>query len=413
MQTIQRTRMQKAKEILTTPITIKGMISAVASVFRRKPEPDRISRPQVSKQRVNLDSGLWSLPTRNGGGERAEDYRKMKVEALELRKQAALIREDGTNMDPLEADMLDLQAVAIFIEMGWVQEAAMVGFDFEQRGNSRDAANVYMLTRNEDAFFGLVDRLQSEGNHEMAVNVVRWNSGLRGVVKYNEMYKQPNPKLLADFKDEEILEYAREMRFQRKKHHVFQLAEICEGAERFGLAAELYGLIRLCGAEAKCRKAEAMESASEMLRGGRFLEAGEHLLGFNMAVEVHEIAEAAAMSGKHREAASLFEMTGDRKRMLDNGFVAVLETLDNARQMCAQDDRFNGIVLAQEEWILKTALELYRDGMHREAYEIAAGLREIGSTLRNPRWNGRILLNASLIYRGAPGQAPEGIMQAA
>jgi|GEM_PF-4591887 len=422
MQNRERTRMQRLKAALTKPITIKGMISTVAKAFRRnEPEPIR-NIPGKNPAGGRADSNLWVMPVADTSRKRAENISKLRAHALELHRNAQKIRNDTKRTRPNheEANLLDLQAVDTYMKMGWVQEATMIGHEFQQRGHFKEAAQIYSTTKDENAFFRLVEHLHNVGKHDLAANIVRWNAGLRGVVKYNEIYKSPHPELVADFDDEEIIQYAREMKFQKKGHHVFQLAELCESSGRYGIAAELYTIIGLSGVAGRCKREETLERADALRKERRFLEAGEALLGLGMYVEIHDIAREASEGWRNIEASLLFDMVGDKASASANRHIAAVAMLETAKRMIAEGDTSDGVLMAKHPIVLKSALELAEEGKLRRdtgrlregkvklraAYEIAESLKEMGKDVGDAD-DGKLLLRASMIYRGGSPEQVE------
>ncbi|HID72493.1 TPA: hypothetical protein EYP38_01010 [Candidatus Micrarchaeota archaeon] len=397
MQSVKTTRMQRAKEILTKPITMKGMLSAVTRLFKRKAEPESIRRtPSVPPAR-NVDSGLWDLQqTRE---ERREHLGKMKAHALELRKRATELRgSHDFGWKSYEADMLDLNVASTYIRMGWVQEAALIGFEFQQRGDFMNAANIYSASGSEDAFFRLIEQVHNVGNHQLAVDIVRMNAGLRGVVKYNEAYKKPHGELVESFSDSEILDYSRQMMAQKKKHHVFQLGEVCENAERHDLAVKLYSMVGIYGGVVRCERARMQKQALEHLRNGEFLEAGKLILRSSNSkgrAEAREIAEAASLSFRFSEAAELYGLLGDREARIDSMHLQALDLLMQAEDHHMGGNRFGAINAARREEVYTAGIMLYDEKRFQEAYEIADRLRELGTLLNNRT----LVQRAASIYR--------------
>ncbi len=399
---------QRAKEVLTKPITLKGAVALASRIFTRRTMREDIIRTPAAEHRDSsppptrsVDSGLWE--------ERSVGIRSTSVvkKADSLREKAIDLTEQGHEE---YADGYNIEAAELYIQAGLLSKAEKIGLEFQERGRYMTAAKI-LSESGATPFFELLEYLHQNKLHKMASMILRNFTGPRGIVKYNEMYKPFPPEMVHAFEGRELITYAKKMMLQRKKHHVFQLAEITESASMYSEAAELYGLIGL-------HKSRAKSEAMAMVKDGNYLEAGKHCLSYNLLVEARDIATEAAGAGQLIQAGRLFLELGEKRtaralaaraskrnnseavrlfndafdeseiqNLLSNPESAAQTILDGRKSLFtalhhfAHGDIGQAHLHAHRADIVESAFLLFEQGRHQEAYQLAQGMKLLGDNL--------------------------------
>ncbi len=396
---------QRAKDLLTRPITFKGAVEFISKLFKPNeivPMAEPIIKTQPKERTV--DSGLF-FPNKQSARtpsltEQGERYRK---NAERLRKFDA----------EHEANELDLKAAEKFIEAGLLGKAEEIGLEFKERGSFMIAAKI-LSNSGAIPFFELLDNLVEMGLPKIAQRIITECSGPRGLVKYNEMYK-PAPAALAQaFSDQELITYSKKMLLQRKRHHVFQLAEITENAGRFNAASSLYDSLGMHKTSTKARiKAHVADE--------NYLDAAQLALVYNMEVEARDLGFEAAKAGQIIVSAEIFNLTGDKKtahafaaqaatqsgddpaavelffKSADYGSLFLMsgpdkdlliscsrKALTDALRHLSNDNLQLSYFHSHRPEILEGALLLFEAGNKQEAFEFASSMRMLADRLSSP-----------------------------
>jgi hypothetical protein len=404
---MKQTFYQRAKEMLTKPITVKGTVALVSRIWKRKAmaegiiKPPESAKPAEEGSRKSVDSGLW-------------EKKSVGIRSTSILRNADELREKGLSLmaegHPEYADSFNIEAADLYIQAGMLSKAEQIGLEFQERGRYMTAAKI-LSQSGAYPFFELLEYLHKNNLHKMARMILHDFTGPRGIVKYQEMYKQFPPELAHAFTGRELLTYAKKMMLQRKKHHVFQLAEIMDSASMHSEAAELYGLLSL-------HMSRARAEAKALVKEGDYLGAGKHCLSYNLCVEARDIATDAAVQGELLQAGELFLALGEKptaralaaRAAKDNvhGAVDLFNSAFDAAEVEAMSlnpekaastilDGQKSLVLALESFakgdlegasikahradILESAYLLFEQGRHKESYQIAQGMKILGDNL--------------------------------
>jgi len=396
---------QKAKDLLTRPITFKGAVEYISKLFKpRKMTPMAeaiIKSPQAER---TVDSGLF-FPN-----EKSAKTPSLTEQGERYRKNAQNLRKFNAEH---EANELDLKAAEKFIEAGLLGRAEEIGLEFKERGSFMVAAKI-LSNSGAIPFFELLDNLIEMKLPKIAQRIISECSGPRGLVKYHEMYKTAPAELAEAFTDQELIIYSKKMLLQRKKHHVFQLAEITERAGRFNAAASLYDSLGMHKTSAKAR-------INAHVADGDYLDAAQLALVYNMDVEARELGFEAAKAGQIIASAEIFNLAGDKKtahafaaqaatqsgddpaavelffNSADYGSLFTMKDSDKdlliscARKALTDSLRHlsnENLQLsyfhAHRPEILEGALLLFEGGKRQEAFEFASSMRLLADRLSSP-----------------------------
>lgn len=408
---------QRAKEVLTRPITIKGAAALASRIFKRRAmqediirtpqsapsesSPPQSARGQTQNQRRSVDSGLW------------------EEKAVGIRSRSVVEKADGLRAKGLEliaegheeyADSFNMEAAELYIQAGILSKAEAIGLEFQNRGRYMTAAKI-LSESGARPFFELLEYLHKNNLPKMAKMILQNFTGPRGVVKYQEMYKPFPADLVHAFSGKELVIYSKKMMLQRKKHHVFQLAELTDKAGMYSESAELYGLLGM-------HRSQAIMVSKALVKEGRYLEAGRHCVSYNLAVEARDIAVDAATSGEllqagmlflelgekrtaralaaraskedHPEAVELFNLGLDAEEIrllqmhpklaessINDGQASLFSALDHM----VKGDSEMARAYAHRADIVESALLLYERGRFKESYQIAQGMKMLGNSL--------------------------------
>ena len=181
---------QRAKEVMTKPITLKGTAAFLRKIFRRKSlrediittsTLERIKNPSCDPEprKNSVDSGLWEGDT---VGIRSKSVIK---KANSFRNKALSLTAEGHEE---YADGFNMEAANLYIQAGLLSKAEQIGLEFQERGRYLTAAKI-LSQSGAIPFFQLVESLHKFGLDKMARKILRDFTGPRGIVKYQEMEK--------------------------------------------------------------------------------------------------------------------------------------------------------------------------------------------------------------------------------
>jgi hypothetical protein len=327
----------------------------------------------------------------------------LRDQAKKYREKAAALRETEQGA---QAAAMDVEAAELYIRANMLGHAEEIGLELQKERRYLQAAQI--LSRSGAIpFFKLMEHLVNEGNDEMARRIVReYGGGVRGVVKYKQMYRSVPPVLVAAFTGPELVRYATQMISEQKIQNVRDLVEMTDAVGMYSVSAEIY---RLLGDEGKQTRA--------LLAGGQYLEAGQLFLSRNLRVEAREVALLARDSRQPMQAAQLFKQIGELRAVRELAACAsatntpgalelYVQSLEPAAQLAskyktgARGIVTSGVTLfneaaaqygyrnydvaaqyAHRSDILDAALLLFHAGELKNSYAIAEGMRKMAEGL--------------------------------